>query len=292
MKKYIYKKSDAFTAGLSLGNPAACIYTGEDSLSDEEMLNIAKQHKGFVSEVVYCASSDKSDCKLTYYSSECEVDFCGHGTIAAMYEFLKNNETLRYKKEISFETNKKGILHLYNETEEEDAVYIAAPEPTRNKVNVTAAEISNAIGVEESVLTDHYPLALINAGLCTLIVPIASFQSEIDIFPCEERLKEFCLKNEIDIILIFCMDTKNTEFIAHTRVFAPKFGYLEDPATGSGNSAFGYYMYENKLWDGTPVALEQGGNDRIYNIIKLKMKDNKVLFGGRASLRIDGYYII
>ncbi len=292
MKKYIYKKADAFTTGLSLGNPAACIYTGEESLSDGEMLDIAKQHKGFVSEMVYCSSSDKSDCKLTYYSSECEVDFCGHGTIAAMYELLKNNEALRRKKEITFETNKKGPLLLYNEIEKEDAVYIAAPEPMRYKVHVTAAEISNAFGVEESVLADDYPLALIDAGLCTLIVPIASFQYEIDTFPCEERLKAFCHDNGVDIILIFCMDTKNTEYIAHTRVFAPKFGYLEDPATGSGNSAFGYYMYENKLWDGAPVAIEQGGNDRIFNTIKLKMKDHKVLFGGRASLRIDGYYIL
>ncbi len=43
--------------------------------------------------------------------------------------------------------------------------------------------------------------------------------------------------------------------IAHTRVFAPKFGYLEDPATGSGNSAFGYYMLKNALWDGTPATI-------------------------------------
>ena len=292
MKKYMYKKSDAFTAGLSLGNPAACIYTGEESLSDEEMLNIAMQHKGFVSEVVYCASSDKSDCKLTYYSSECEVDFCGHGTIAAMYELLKNNEALRRKKVIAFETNKKGPLLLYNEIEKEDAVYIAAPEPIRYKVPVTTAEISNVFGVEESVLANGYPLDLIDAGLRTLIIPVASVQYEIDVFPCEERLKVFCQDNGVDIILIFSMDTRNTEYIAHTRVFAPKFGYLEDPATGSGNSAFGYYMYENKLWDGTPAVIEQGGSDRIFNSIKLKMKDNKVLFGGRATLRIDGYYII
>jgi len=30
---------------------------------------------------------------------------------------------------------------------------------------------------------------------------------------------------------------------------APKFGYLEDLATGLGNSAMGYYMLKNQLWD-------------------------------------------
>lgn len=53
MKTYEYRKIDAFTTGKSLGNPAACIYLErEQSLSDEEMLDIAKQHKGFVSDLL------------------------------------------------------------------------------------------------------------------------------------------------------------------------------------------------------------------------------------------------
>ncbi len=292
MKKYIYKKSDAFTSGLSLGNPAACIYTGRDKLSEEAMLNIAKQHKGFVSEVVYCSNSDNYDCKLVYYSSECEVDFCGHGTIAAMYELLKSDDELRCKKEIVFETNRKGALVLYNEIKEEDAVYIEAPAPVYYEINLTAAQAANALGIDVSLILKKYPISLIDAGLKTLIVPIASFEYEIDIFPCEKTLKAFCIDNEIDIILIFSKDASQPEFISHTRVFAPKFGYLEDPATGSGNSAFGYYMYENKLWDGDCISLEQGGRDRVFNTVKLKMKDSKVLFGGKATIRIDGDYII
>ncbi|MFA9380694.1 MAG: PhzF family phenazine biosynthesis protein [Acetanaerobacterium sp.] len=292
MKSYRYKKTDAFTSGSSLGNPAACIYTGQDQLSDQEMLSIAKQHKGFVSEVVYCTDSSTADCKLTYYSSECEIDFCGHGTIATMYELLRDNEELSRKKELLFQTNKKGTLRLYNEIETEDAVYITAPSPTRYEVPVTTAEIAGAFGTEERAISTKYPLALINAGLRTLIVPLAAYQDEIDLFPCRERLEAFCLENGIDIILIFCMYIDSDEYIAHTRVFAPKFGYLEDPATGSGNSAFGYYMYENGLWDGTPTAVEQGGNDRIFNAVKLRMMDDTVLFGGKATLRIDGHYIV
>lgn len=292
MRKYVYKKADAFTAGDSLGNPAACVFTGEDTLSDEEMLSIAKQHKGFVSEVVYCNNSKSADCKLTYYSSECEVDFCGHGTIATMYELLKTNDTLRKQKEVNFETNKKGILTLYNEIDTEDSVYITAPEAKKYSVNISALKIANALGVNESDISKEYPLALIDAGLKTLIIPISTFQCEISIFPNEEQLKMFCLANEIDIVLIFCMDASKPEFIAHTRVFAPKFGYLEDPATGSGNSAFGYYLYDNNLWTGKPVMLEQGGKDRIFNTVKLRFKDNRVLFGGKATLRIDGYYFL
>ncbi len=207
INKYIYKKSDAFTSGDSLGNPAACLYTGREELSGDDMLSIAKQHKGFVSEVVYCSQSAHAACKLTYYSSECEVDFCGHGTVAAMYELLKQDETLRKQKEILFETNKKGTLVLYNELETEDAVYICAPEARKYDVPASEDEIAKALGIESSELDSRYPLALIDAGLKTLIVPFASYQREVSLFPDEARLKAFCEDQGIDIVLIFTMDT-------------------------------------------------------------------------------------
>ena len=97
MKQYRYVKSNACTAGKSLGNPAACIFTGQAELSPEQMQAIAAEHKGFVMEVVFCSQSDVADCKLTYYSSECEVEFCGHGTIATMYTMVKETPELMAK---------------------------------------------------------------------------------------------------------------------------------------------------------------------------------------------------
>ena len=94
-------------------------------------------------------------------------------------------------------------------------------------------------------------------------------------------LKEFSLNNKVDVILIFCMDVKTKTHFAHTRVFAAKYGYLEDPATGSANSAFGYYLLKNSMWDGHAVTLEQGGVDRVFNTVNLSAKDNCLLFGGR-----------
>jgi predicted PhzF superfamily epimerase YddE/YHI9 len=96
----------------------------------------------------------------------------------------------------------------------------------------------------------------------------------------------------MDIIVIYSLDVADKGYIAHTRVFAPKFGYLEDPATGSGNSAFGYYMLKYGLWDGSDCKIEQGGNDRMYNSVRLSSLNGRVLFGGGATIRIDGIYYV
>jgi PhzF family phenazine biosynthesis protein len=86
---------------------------------------------------------------------------------------------------------------------------------------------------------------------------------------------------------------KNSNY--RTRVFAPTFGYLEDPATGSGNSAFGYYLLKNNLWKGETVTIEQNGLKNNFNIVKLQKQidekgNTRVLFGGGAIIRIEGKY--
>jgi PhzF family phenazine biosynthesis protein len=293
MKTFEYRKIDAFTSEKSLGNPAACVYlqVGE-SLTETEMLGISKQHKGFVSEVIYCTQKSENTFGLIYFSSECEVDFCGHGTIACMYNLITENANLITQKEISIVTNKKGTLTVYNKIETQNAVYITAPNPQYIGSKLLINEIADNLSLNPSQLSISHPIDLIDAGLRTLIVPIVNLDNEISVFPNERRLKDFCLHNGIDIILIFTLETDNPQNKAHTRVFAPKFGYLEDPATGSGNSAFGYYMLKNGIWNGTPITIEQGGKDMIFNTVNLAFKNNQMLFGGKATTRIKGVYYV
>ena len=292
MKQYRYVKSNAFTSGNSLGNPAACIFTEQEELTPGQMQAIAAEHKGFVMEVVFCGQSDVADSKLTYYSSECEVEFCGHGTIATMYTMVKETPELMAKPVIKAETNRKGIIEVFNAINEEDAVYITAPDPIEHPMNLSVEQIEDGLSLPHGAIRKDLPVRIIDAGLRTLIVPIADLDTEISVYPNEQNLKTFCLGNDIDIILIFSKQTSDNDAFAHTRVFAPKFGYLEDPATGSGNSAFANYLLSEKLWDGKPITIEQGGNDRIFNSVKLKCQDGKVLFGGRATKKIAGEYYI
>ena len=41
-----------------------------------------------------------------------------------------------------------------------------------------------------------------------------------------------------------------------------------------------------------PVTIEQGGNNRFYNSVKLKYSNGQVLFGGKATVRIEGDYLL
>ena len=233
MKQYRYVKSNAFTSGESLGNPAACIFTGQEELSPEQMQTIAAEHKGFVMEVVFCGQSDVADCKLTYYSSECEVEFCGHGTIATMYTMVKETPELTAKPVITAETNRKGIIEVFNAINEEDAVYITAPDPIEYPMKLSVEQIEDQLSLPHGAIRKDLPIRIIDAGLRTLLVPIADLDTEISTYPNEQSLKVFCERNDIDIILVFSKQTADTSAYAHTRVFAPKFGREAQARMGS-----------------------------------------------------------
>jgi PhzF family phenazine biosynthesis protein len=293
MKILDYKKMDAFSSNGSLGNPAACIYLhGDDVLSDEEMQEIARQHKGFVSEMVYCKADETLTYNLVYYSSECEVDFCGHGTIACMYSLIKDSPDLLMQPELFIHTRKKGMLVLHNKVLDEDAVYITAPEVKQLGMQLSVDKIASALNLKTQQLSGNLPLDVLDAGLVTLIVPVPTLNDELTLTPDEATLKAFCLQNGLDIVLVFSMQTTSDSYFAHSRVFAPKFGYLEDPATGSGNSAFGHYLLKNNYWHGEPITIEQGGAGVLFNSVRLMTMDKKVLFGGRATDRIVGEYFL
>ena len=156
--------------------------------------------------------------------------------------------------------------------------------------------MSKKLKINESDINRDHPISIINAGLTTLIVPIKDLDSVLGIKPDLDELKDFCFKSGIDIIEVFTSLVSDKANDFRTRVFAPTFGYIEDPATGSGNSAFGYYLIKNDLWKGETITIEQNGLRDNFNVVKLQKQidDNnelRVFFGGGAITRIEGKYI-
>lgn len=91
-----FKKIDAFASQYSTGNPAAVVYLDSaEKLSSVEMLQLAKELKGFVSEVGYVSPGTDTDYHLRYFSSEREVAFCGHATIAILNDIVANSKAMQ-----------------------------------------------------------------------------------------------------------------------------------------------------------------------------------------------------
>ncbi|MEE9910932.1 MAG: PhzF family phenazine biosynthesis protein [Deltaproteobacteria bacterium] len=295
MKTFPFKKIDAFTGGASGGNPCACVYLNDASdITPAQMQKIAAELKGFVNEVVFLFPED--GCwRLKYYSAECEVDFCGHGTIGIMYDLIMSHPDLLDKDVVPIRV-KDEYLEVYNRILDQDCVYITAPAPVFRDVLIEDGVIARALNITEKDMDHRFDPAFINAGLNTLIFPVCKLDVCLSMLPDEKPLAQFCLKNGLDIILVFTGDVADSRREYRTRVFAPRFGYLEDPATGSGSAAFGYYLLKRRLWDGDIISLEQNGSRDCPNIVRLgtvqQGRETRVIFGGAADVKIKGVYML
>lgn len=297
MKELSFKKIDAFATANSAGNPAGYVLlNSENEITNDEMLQIAKELKGFVNEVGYIHKKAANQFDLKFYSSEREVDFCGHATIAIMYDLLKNDDSLQQYDSLQIKTN-RGNLKVENRIKNENAVFTFSPEPYDILTLPNMEDLSINLKISPDMIDHNLPVSIINAGLATLIVPIKSLNAILSIAPELETLKDFCFRAGVDIIEVFTSEVADKSNNYRTRVFAPTFGYIEDPATGSGNSAFGYYLLKNNLWQGDTITIEQNGLIDKFNIVKLQKQmdekgNNRVLFGGGAITRIEGKYMI
>jgi len=78
MANHIYRVT-AFSDSAHGGNLAGVVLDA-DSLSEEQMLKIAKE-VGY-SETAFVMKSTKADFKVRFFTPTDEVDLCGHATIA------------------------------------------------------------------------------------------------------------------------------------------------------------------------------------------------------------------
>lgn len=297
MRTLRFKKIDAFASEMSSGNPAAAIYLDKpDDLSSTEMQQIAKELKGFVSEVGYVCSGTETDYQLRYFSAEREVAFCGHATIAILNDIVANDESIQSKPRLSVATQ-HDHLTVENHYEKDKSVYISAPAPRFSTSTINNAGIAAAMNCPLNMLEEFRPTKIVNAGLETLVVPMVDLEATLFVSPDILTLKEFCNHIGVDIIIIYTDETSTERSSYRTRVFAPTFGYLEDPATGSGNAALGYYLLKHKMWNGGRITIEQNGFLETPNFVQLFSETDhndtvQVWFGGSAVLKIDGQYLV
>lgn len=297
MKQFAFKKIDAFATATSSGNPAGLIsLRAETDIAVSDMQRIARELKGFVSEVGYTWPLPDGSFRLRYFSSEREVEFCGHATIAILCDLIQNNPALLARPSLTIRTN-SATLEAENRIPTEQAVYITSPPPQFRTARIAKPSLALALQTSPSTLSDSLPVSIVNAGLETLIVPMTTLDSVLSLSPSQEELKAYCLSQSVDTLTVFAPETSTPAHRFRTRVFAPTFGYLEDPATGSGNAALGHYLLQQNQWDGSPISLEQNGDRSNPNIIRLFAKPSprgspSVLFGGGAIVRIHGHYVL
>lgn len=248
---------DAFTDKLFSGNPAAVIFS---QIKDEQLMQkIAAENN--LSETAFIRE-ENDIFYIRWFAPLCEIDLCGHATLASAFIFFKYIKPESSVFEVH--SQKNGILKV---TKKNNLLVLDFPKDSLSKYNEFSL-------IEEIINTNPLELYKGRDDVLAIVESEDSVRS-LDI--------NFELLNKINArgLIVSARGTKS-DFVS--RFFAPSAGVNEDPVTGSAHTTLIPY-WSNKL-DKTSMHAEQlserGG------VLYCEDKNDRVLIGGNAIEYLKG----
>ena len=248
---------DAFTDKLFSGNPAAVVFS--DINDTQLMQNIAAENN--LSETAFIRE-EGGKYFIRWFAPSCEIDLCGHATIASAFVFFKyiNPEASIFE----VHSIKHGILKV---SKEDEFLFLDFP-----KDEITFCENNDFLD------------GIIN------FKPIEVFKGRDDflaILDSEDLIKNL----EINFELLKHLDSrglivsaKGTKYDFVSRCFFPDAGVNEDPVTGSAHTTLTPYwskkLNKNKLH---AFQLSKRGG-----VLFCEEKGDRVIIGGQAVQYLEG----
>lgn len=290
---------DAFSHKTFGGNPAGVVLDAE-YLTEDIMQNIAKEMN--LSETAFVTLKNDNLFTVRFFTPVCEVDLCGHATIATFYTLAK----LRYIKPIY-----NGIKRVYQNTKvgrlsvdivfkngEVDKIFMeqATPKEIDTAVNIFSLTRSMGIKMEDIGVLDNiiYP-EIISTGLPDIILPINKREVLDNLDINMRELADISQQLNVTGIHTFYLPKVNSEFV-YTRNFAPAVGIDEEAATGTSNGALIYFLKKNNLIVDNSIISYQGQSmnrpSTIYCQIEGDMENPIIKVGGNAKIVIKGTIFI
>ena len=286
---------DAFTNTPFGGNPAGVV-TNSKGLKDDDMQRIANEMN--LSETVFIRQLEDCYFMVRYFTPLCEVDLCGHATIAGIYTlaikgYIKAIEKGTKKARIETRLGPLTVDIAFSGYEPQ---YIVMEQDTPRAIGKVEdiSELAAAMGINvEDIGIDGASAVpeIVSTGLPDIIMPVRN----------EEILKSIKLDNQALTVLsnrlgvtgvhAFALD-KDLEDEAVARNFAPAVGIPEEAATGTSNGALIYYLKSNNILKGERLLVRQGQYmnrpSQIACFISQSESGYIVKVGGSASIVLEG----
>lgn len=276
----------AFTFENKGGNGAGVLVLNEQ-ISDGKKLDIA--NKVGLSETAFILQRGENDYDVSFFTPVCEVELCGHATIAAFYylgkmDYIKgNNET-----KTVYQNTKAGRLKIEITFKDNDVDYVLMQQSEPriydelNQIN----QIANSLNIEEKFIgLNNYDIkpTVVSTGLKDIMIPVKSREVLNNIKANFKLIEDISYENDVVGYHVFTID----EGKLFARNFAPKVGINEECATGTSNGALGSLLYSKGLiLNQIEVIQGESMNEKSLIFVKVNKNDDvmDVYVGGKAYI--------
>ena len=287
---------DAFTDKSFKGNPAGVVPDARN-LKDDQMQNIAKEMN--LSETAFVMPINDELFQVRFFTPLCEVDLCGHATVATFFLLAKKGyiNSIRNGIKTVYQNTKAGKLAVnlkyVNGLVDKVSMEQTIPKDLGRVLDMD--KLVQALGINKDdigIAGEYVDPEIISTGLADIILPLNKKETldnlEIDM----EELSKLSEDNKVVGLHAFYLPEKNSDLV-YTRNFAPLLGINEEAATGTSNGALMHFLNKNGFTEKKEILSYQGESmNRISEIYCSIDDNNRVYVGGKAKIMIDGVMCI
>ncbi|MFQ5410974.1 MAG: PhzF family phenazine biosynthesis protein [Phycisphaerae bacterium] len=305
-----FKLIDAFARTPYSGNVAAVVLDA-DGLTDRQMRLVAAEFNA--SETTFVLRPDTRDAavRFRWFTPGCEVDFCGHATLAAVHALLEEGRfthTLDRPGTILPIETRSGILTVRTERREAEppppeggiegdaspaasnppiTLWLDMPRCQPKNTHVILPSLLKHLGLDEELMDPAIPP--IRTHDDDVILAVHSLSALLELQPEMSSLARSCRKERIRGVLVTTTNVLTSATVVQSRFFAPAVGIDEDPVTGSVHGPLGLHLVNsgvipmvNGLSDFHCAQARAGGRAGLVRIVVTQDdKDGKhVRIGG------------
>lgn len=275
----------SFTYENSGGNGAGVVVLNQQIPNDKKQ-EIA--YKVGLSETAFIYKRDENDYDVSFFTPVCEVDLCGHATIAAFYYLGKigqikgNDET-----KCVYQNTKAGRLKIEITFKGQDVDYVLMQQsqPRIYGELKEKKQIADSLNIDERLIClPNYDIAptIVSTGLKDILVPVSSREVLNSLDADFKMIEDISYENDVVGYHVFTIDNGRV----YARNFAPRVGIDEECATGTSNGALGSLLFSKGFSNQMEVIQGESMNQKSLIFVRIDSHNDimDVYVGGKAHI--------
>jgi len=278
---YRYRVVDVFTEYPLEGN-ALAVFPDASGLDDATMRKIARELN--LSETTFVYPPTRADCAVNVriFTPTRELPFAGHPTIGTSFVLLDEGMVPKDSERFALE-EKVGPVPIRVEPGERPMIWLTTP-PIKYGRTFDPGICARALRIEPSDLFEITP-QLLSAGNPTIFVAVKDKEvvdrAWLDLQGMTTITDGL---QEPACVFVFAPTTGG----AYSRMFAPEYGIIEDPATGSSTGPLAAFMIRHGLVSGAAgsrFVSEQGTKMGRRSFLHVQLHGEQ----GVDGIEVGGY---
>ncbi|MDF3019045.1 MAG: phenazine biosynthesis protein PhzF family [Steroidobacteraceae bacterium] len=241
---------DAFTTDRFTGNPAGVVLDA-DSLTDAEMLAIARELNNADTAFVLKPDGADHDLRVRFFTPRTEASFVGHATVATHF-VLSREGVARLQGEGGRvrQKQKSGLVTVEVRGEGETrriAVRQPAPPLGRQLNDRERLAVLDALALSTGDIDTRCPLRIVGGSGTRLLIGVRNTDHLKQLKPDFLRLTTLSAQLGAAGFFVFTLTHALPGCLTESRMFCPALGIPEDPVSGNAHGLLGAYLAEQGL---------------------------------------------